>query len=354
MVQSMHVYCIIMLVLMLPTCLLANSMKDLIKKVDIDGEVAIGLQYVQKPKPKGVGGKPYDEEFKRIGNLEADFKIKPTSSIFLGFELRYEIDQSSVEVPKLYGGVKLTKEQNILGGYLKKKVSMESLIPSHERLFAKKSLKSQYLNSFNVLGYDLTLAHKFKTRTQKNRKIKTWVAMGGDPSFHFFLNASGLIIGEKFSFSSGLILMHAKMAQEKQNYFIASSAVRTEFSELYQISYEVTSGLDPNATIIAKEIGVKNEVYFCAQRMEQSFSINTHGHKLSLIEPVFENSLIFNDLGTWKANLELRPGLNFYFGRSKRLRWMFNLIYSYVTVAPSFNTLSRLEQGCHTEVQICW
>lgn len=341
-------------VLILPSTVSASKMTDFIKKTEIEGEVAVGVHYSQKPKPEELGGKPYDEEFSRVGDLELDFKIKPTKQLVVGFEFRYEIDQSGVDVPKLYGGFSLPNGNQLLAGYLKKKLHTESVIRSCDRAFAKKSLKSRYLKSFNVLGYDLMVTHKKSHVTENNQKIKTRISLGGDPSMHFFANASGQIIGNRLSFNSGIIYVHGKNALEKQNYLVFSSGMRSEFSDKFQFLFEVTTGLDPDATVIAKELQLKDEVYFAAQRSEFRLGVAPTGRALTKIEPVFDETVIFHDLGTWKTSLEIRPGINFYFGKKQRFRWLFNLKYEFVTVAPDFKEFSRLEQGAHTEVQICW
>lgn len=334
--------------------LFATDLKDIIKKVEIDGEVEIGVDYYLTPKPEDVGGKPYKEDAGRIGDLEVEFKIKPIKPLFVAFDLNYNIEHPGVTINKLYAGVILNEQHQFRFGYMRKKFGIESVLHPKDKRFDSKSYFSKYLKSFHVFGYDLLLAYKYKVVHTSGNKSRLWVRVGGDPSLHFLGNVYYGITGKVFTLHSSFLYVNGKKSFEEQRYALGNIGISSEYSSPFQFSLEFSLGLDPAATVMAKELEDGENVYFLGQRLEQSFDFSTKRKVLTMVEPIVEESIVFHELGTWKSTFQVRPGINFYFGKKKRVKYLLGTNFEYATVAPEHKKFTRLLQGGVMEVRILW
>lgn len=345
----------ICILLLVPATLTAGDLKDLIKKVEVDGEVAIGLEYNEWLMPLHKGDKVFSDETVRIGKLEADFKISPTKKLFFAFDLGYDIEDHAVDVDKLYAGAKLSNQHQLRLGYMKKRFGIEGSKGATTRTFAHRSILYDYIKSFHVLGHDLILYYRKKAQDPGPfQGSKFWFGVGGDASKRYFGLASTELEVPNFDLNAGFMYVNAMDSYEKIHYFLITMGADSEFKGKYQFEFELTAGLDPSATAMEDELGTDKSVYFSGIRFQNSVTFKTGRTILSAIEPAFESSYLWRDLGTDKGEIQVRPGINIGFGEKRAVRLILNSDIRFAKSSEPGSDFAQSYDGFLTEVQIKW
>lgn len=333
----------------------AGPMSELIKKVEVDGEVEIGLEHQEWSSSKQTGNKVYSEETHRIGKLEADFRIKPVKKLYFTFDLSYDIENPAVEVDKLYGAVKLHEEHQLRLGYMKKQFGIEGTQKATERLFSKRSVLYEYVKSFHVMGHDLLFYYRKKLPKEHTfAGSKFWIGLGGDASKRYFGIARTDFMVPNLHLSTSFMYVNTQDSFEKLQYFLVNGGVNSDFPGKYQLEFEITSGLDPSATAMEKELETQKKVYFTGLRLENSLRFKTGGKVLSSIIPMGELTYIWKDMGNGRGEAQIRPGLMATFGTKEVLRFLINGDFRFANQGPDFEEYIQNYESFLVEFQIVW
>lgn len=333
----------------------AGELKNLVSKVEVEGNVAVGLEYKQSIMPLAKGSKVFSEEAKRIGVLEADFTIKPTKRVFFSFDLNYDIKHPSLEVHKLYGGIRMKNAQQFRFGYMKKKLSIEGTQDERERSFGRRSLLHEYVKSFHILGHDLVFYYRKKLKGDSPLAgTKLWGGLGGDASKRFFGIFSAYIERPHMLFHAGGMYVNADDSYERLDYGLYSLGVASAFDGWYQFEIDAMGGLDPTATAMEQSFHRDTQIHFTGLRVQNSVKFPIASKGLRAIKPIVEGTYLWKDLGTRRAELQLRPGLNFYFSKKDIINLKFTGDFRFSTQLPDHDNFIHNFNSLSAEVQILW
>lgn len=342
----------VMLLLLTP-CNLTAQKKKFKLKIEHNGVAEIGVIYNNRWKDlEGVVFNIQYDELERIGTIELDLKITPFKKNFLAFDVEYVLGEPTINVDKLYIGFKPTKGHLLKVGYMKKPFGIEEFTGKVNKLFINHSAFHHYIKSLYVLGEDLSLQYRLRKKQQKsNLTLISYFA--ADASYKRYIALNGNIEFKPGKISASCMYIFQKRA-EKEYHTVMSAISYEQKHKVITTDFELTGGIDPNATRLEYIMDNGRNVYFIGGRLLQAYHIPLKFNFISKMTPLWETDLYVLDYRTGKKIWQFRPGLNLFFGKKEITRFMFSTDLQYSTNAPDHNNFSRHQIGYLGQLKFVW
>lgn len=335
--------------------LVSRAEVDIGDILEVDGIVDIGLW----ARNDGVFStrsryRIWGVEGAEIAEAEVDIAVAPVERIEARFDIHGEIGEPWVELQKAYVQFSYPPAGRVRIGRQKKDFGLEDRASSDELYTVDRSHLHQYLESFLILGRDMTLDLRWTRKDATDHRMDVRGAAGADGDLRVFLVA-GLELQSRWGtlVATDMFVIH-ETSNFNTSYNLGTAGLIRERPPWHS-NYELMVGKDPNASEMSLQLGAERNVMFAALRSVHARTFLFGKRLIKGLEPVLGLVYLTPDLRfPARARGQVVPGLNVLFEPEGKVRWMTNVEVLLALNAPGSSTIDLQSSVLTTQVQVSW